>query len=138
MARMFHETYERLAPEYGYEMRPDTRVFEPDSATGKLMTAVCTAMMEQMEKQLNDGFQMPAVQNEESVKFLAGKVNEIAAGKWGQVDAVGLILCNTENPEVRFTTHRIDPKGGAIIFRALLQQAEQAMQRTPGGLIIPH
>ncbi len=37
----FHETYERLAPEFGYETRPDTKAFDPESANGKLMIAVC-------------------------------------------------------------------------------------------------
>lgn len=41
MARAMHEAYERLAPTFGYETRPDTRSFDPDSANGRLMIAVC-------------------------------------------------------------------------------------------------
>lgn len=41
IAKRFHEAYERLAPEYGYETRHDTREFDPESPNGKLMTAVC-------------------------------------------------------------------------------------------------
>lgn len=41
MARFFHETYERLAPQYGYETRPETREFSHESANGRLMAAVC-------------------------------------------------------------------------------------------------
>lgn len=41
LARRFHETYERLAPEYGYETREDTKAFDPESPNGKLMIAVC-------------------------------------------------------------------------------------------------
>lgn len=40
LARQFHEVYERLAPEHGYETRKETRVFDPSSANGKLMVAV--------------------------------------------------------------------------------------------------
>lgn len=40
-ARLFHDTYERLAPEFGYETRKDTRQFDPGSPNGKLMIAVC-------------------------------------------------------------------------------------------------
>jgi hypothetical protein len=40
-ARLFHETYERLAPSFGYETRPDTKAFDPESPNGKLMIAVC-------------------------------------------------------------------------------------------------
>jgi len=35
IARMFHEAYERLAPEYGYETRKETGTFDKDSPNGK-------------------------------------------------------------------------------------------------------
>ena len=41
LAVFLHETYERLAPEYGYETRADTRTFNASSPNGKLMIAVC-------------------------------------------------------------------------------------------------
>jgi hypothetical protein len=41
MAIRFHETYERLAPSFGYETRKETRAFDPESPNGKLMIAVC-------------------------------------------------------------------------------------------------
>lgn len=41
LARLFHETYERLAPQYGYETREDTKEFDAESPNGKLMIAVC-------------------------------------------------------------------------------------------------
>jgi hypothetical protein len=41
LARQFHDTYERLAPTFGYETRPETRAFDPESPNGKLMIAVC-------------------------------------------------------------------------------------------------
>lgn len=44
LAIKFHETYERLAPEFGYETRPDTKVFDPESKNGRLMVAVCAAL----------------------------------------------------------------------------------------------
>lgn len=44
LAKQFHETYERLAPEFGYATREDTKHFNPDSANGKLMIAVCAAL----------------------------------------------------------------------------------------------
>ncbi len=42
IAKLFHETYERLAPQFGYETRQDTKAFDPESPNGKLMIAVCT------------------------------------------------------------------------------------------------
>lgn len=44
LARRFHEEYERLAPRFGYETRPETRVFDPTSPNGKLMIAVMAAL----------------------------------------------------------------------------------------------
>ena len=41
LARDFHNTYEALAPHYGYDTRKDTREFDPTTANGRLMIAVC-------------------------------------------------------------------------------------------------
>jgi hypothetical protein len=45
MARAFHETYERLAPGFGYKTRTETRRFDPTSPNGKLMIAVCQSII---------------------------------------------------------------------------------------------
>lgn len=44
LALIFHETYERLAPQFGYETRADTKAFDPESPNGRLMIAVCTEL----------------------------------------------------------------------------------------------
>lgn len=44
LARQFHEAYERLAPQFGYETRAETRQFDPTTPNGKLMIAVCSAL----------------------------------------------------------------------------------------------
>lgn len=48
LATLFHETYERLAPDFGYETRRETRQFDPDSPNGKLMIAVCKEILERL------------------------------------------------------------------------------------------
>lgn len=48
LALMFHEIYERLAPEYGYETRAETRSFDPDTPNGRLMVAVCEEIIDQL------------------------------------------------------------------------------------------
>ena len=48
LARKFHELYEELAPQFGYETRPDTRQFDPDSPNGKLVIAVCARLLEEV------------------------------------------------------------------------------------------
>ena len=45
LARFFHDTYERLAPDFGYETRQDTREFSPASKNGQLMVAVCAEVL---------------------------------------------------------------------------------------------
>jgi hypothetical protein len=47
LAKQFHDTYERLAPTFGYETRPETREFNPESPNGRLMIAVCKEIIEQ-------------------------------------------------------------------------------------------
>ena len=41
LAIMFHNTYERLAPSFGYETRVDTKLFDITTPNGMLMIAVC-------------------------------------------------------------------------------------------------
>ena len=46
IASLFHYEYERLAPNYGYETREDTKHFEPTTPNGRLMAAVCGKIAE--------------------------------------------------------------------------------------------
>lgn len=47
VAMRFHDTYERLAPTFGYHTRVETRQFNPDSPNGRLMIAVCRDLINQ-------------------------------------------------------------------------------------------
>lgn len=51
IARKSHEIYERLAPEYGYTTREDTREFDPESPNGKLMIAVYDEIIAMVREQ---------------------------------------------------------------------------------------
>lgn len=48
VARLFHQTYEKLAPYYGYETRPETREFDPNTANGRLMLHTVQNVLEQV------------------------------------------------------------------------------------------
>ena len=50
-ARLFHDTYEKLAPKYGYETRKETKEFDPESPNGKLMIVVCNLICHQAYQQ---------------------------------------------------------------------------------------
>jgi hypothetical protein len=54
LATQFHDTYERLAPAFGYKTHFNTRVFEPVSRNGKLMIAVCKEILEKLDKEQKD------------------------------------------------------------------------------------
>lgn len=49
LATLFHNTYERLAPSFGYETRPDTKLLELDSPNGQLMIAVAHEVNKKLE-----------------------------------------------------------------------------------------
>lgn len=53
LAMKFHETYERLAPDFGYETRDDTKQFDPQSKNGKLMIAVCHEVNEKVKTDIS-------------------------------------------------------------------------------------
>ena len=59
LARRFHDAYERLATQFGYETRPDTKVYDPDTPNGRLMAAVCVEVMNEFTEQLRSIAEMP-------------------------------------------------------------------------------
>jgi hypothetical protein len=50
LAILFHNTYERLAPSFGYETRVDTKLFETTTPNGKLMIAVCKEIIKHQQE----------------------------------------------------------------------------------------
>lgn len=46
LAQLFHTHYERLAPEFGYETREDTRQFDVTKPNAALMIATCRAILQ--------------------------------------------------------------------------------------------
>jgi hypothetical protein len=66
LAILFHNTYERLAPSFGYETRLDTKSFETNTPNGMLMIAVCKEIIkwqeQKMTKQLKEMY-LKAIEN---------------------------------------------------------------------------
>jgi len=50
LAKLFHDTYEELAPSFGYETRTETRQFNETTPNGKLMIAVCGVILKTFER----------------------------------------------------------------------------------------
>ena len=67
----FHYTYERKAEEFNYETRNDTKVFNFESANGKLMYATVKEVMLPYLKQLEDI--KSYIKNSDLDKMLWGK-----------------------------------------------------------------
>lgn len=95
LAVFFHDTYEHLAPSYGYETREDTKNFDPNSRNGQLMVAVSTRVIGKMLSEQN-----PSVINEIGNRY--GKLtvlyqvpNERATG------AAWMCQCDCGNTEIR-------------------------------------
>lgn len=92
LAVLFHDTYEKLAPKYKYETRPDTRKFSPTSKNGKLMLAVAAEVLKHQPKppefgpkdfeqyfyalELEDFIQYTKIWNENSLKLKLPKYTE--------------------------------------------------------------
>ena len=73
IAFLFHNTYEGLAPKFGYETRKDTKEFDPESNNGKLMIATCKAVISKTLQQ----------QREEIIKEIEGIVGVDESERWG-------------------------------------------------------
>lgn len=59
ITKKFHDTYEKLASEYTYETREDTKVFDINSNNGKLMYATVNEIVSPIlkeNKQLKDNW----------------------------------------------------------------------------------
>jgi len=50
LAIIFHINYERLAPKYGYETREETKIFDNQTANGKLMIATCNEVLKTIQR----------------------------------------------------------------------------------------
>lgn len=50
IAKTFHDTYEDLAPQFGYITKPETREFDVESNNGKLMIEVCKRIITQQQE----------------------------------------------------------------------------------------
>lgn len=52
LARAFHNIYEELAPQFGYETRTETRQFDPTTPNGRLMIAVCERIIDDIQESI--------------------------------------------------------------------------------------
>jgi len=87
LAIRFHETYERLAPSFGYETRKETRAFDPTTPNGRLMVAVCAELAQPAHHQGSVQGE-PVAWHFESVHNEAGKTTGIRIMAYDKTIAV--------------------------------------------------
>jgi len=103
LARKFHETYERLAPSFGYETRKETKDFVPTSANGMLMIAVCSEVLEGLSsenkrlraaiEEVQDEWQSALYGDlENGVKWLNEAASEKFAKDYPEISSFGGVL----------------------------------------------
>ena len=82
ITKEFHDTYEKLASEYTYETRKDTKVFDINSSNGKLMYAtvneVIKPILEENKKQKE--VLDKAIEYIEENKLNTNKISEMLCG----------------------------------------------------------
>jgi hypothetical protein len=78
-AGLFHDTYETLAPTFGYETRPETRRFNPVTPNGRLMIAVCQAVLTQLKCDHPDTIRIEVATSPED-RMEVGKLTGVTYG----------------------------------------------------------
>ena len=76
LAILFHHTYERLAPNVGYDTRVETRIFDPESPNGKLMVAVCAEILPLLKAEPAPTTQVPVAWHKMARVWIGGDVFE--------------------------------------------------------------
>ena len=76
LATLFHDTYERLAPEFGYATRENTKVFDQNSANGKLMIAVCKVILKSLSPKEGINWQ----ERQAALDFMRGRETKEGKG----------------------------------------------------------
>ena len=82
ITKEFHDTYEKLASEYTYETRKDTKVFDINSSNGKLMYATVNEIVSPILKENQKYKEVldKAIEYIEENKLNTNKISEMLCG----------------------------------------------------------
>ena len=81
ITRQFHDVYERLALQFGYETREDTKVFDPQSQNGRLMIAVCAEVIGEIERERDEA--------RAALRFIAEWGGRTLESEYGDIECNG-------------------------------------------------
>lgn len=102
ITKKFHDTYEKLASEYTYETREDTKVFDINSSNGKLMYATVNEIVSPILKE-NKILKENAEHNDKVVdkvnweNMLLKKENEQLKDNWNDLKKYAKEVISTDN-----------------------------------------
>lgn len=108
LALLFHELYEKKAPQFGYETKTETREFDPESPNGKLMIAVAHEINETVIKPASERAAAYMLRNYHKALYEALPSGEVNA--WDMVQAV-----NTHLENVSAAIRMLEAKSGQEI-----------------------
>ena len=116
ITKKFHDTYEKLASEYTYETREDTKVFDINSNNGKLMYATVNEIVSPIleeNKKLNGTIQTydillkANVEENKRLKDNWNKLEEFIKKSLEAIDTIQKLTGNTiENYTPRILTYK--------------------------------
>lgn len=87
----FHYMYEKLAPEFGYETREDTKKFDFNSPNGKLMYKTVKSVMEPIleeNQQLKEKLELSEKTRKEGIELLKDSSLEVNTREYGNLTVV--------------------------------------------------
>lgn len=84
LAMLFHDTYERLAPKFGYKTRDDTKEFIPNGPNGKLMVAVAKEVLASIPKPPPEKIPITEADHEKWFYNLDAKHFKLLAQEWNE------------------------------------------------------
>lgn len=102
ITKEFHDTYEKLASEYTYETREDTKVFDINSNNGKLMYATVNEIVSPILKE-NKILKENAEHNDKVVdkvnweNMLLKKENKQLKNNWNDLKKYAKEVISTDN-----------------------------------------
>lgn len=108
LALLFHEIYEKKAPEFGYQTKDETKRFDPESPNGQLMIAVAHEINETVIKPASERAAAYMLRNHHRALYDALPV--------GDVDAFDILkVVNEHLDKVSQAINLLDSQGGTTV-----------------------
>lgn len=115
IATLFHDTYERLAPSFGYETRKDTKKFDPETPNGRLMIAVCSRVTADLAQRLAEAERLANQVSQQNLDLITERntaLSQLASVEKEQ-ETLRVVLAEASN-DIRALTAQRDAALAAV------------------------